>query len=127
MADSQFESLINLAGRDLQMLCLAMTHPDLQSPGLFHAQQAIEKAFKAVLSAKKCPYPLTHNLLHLKKALAEIKIDCSVEDGVLQRILPFGVEARYDEDIEPLISMEEAQRVVTTVLNWAEQYRLAPD
>ena len=123
MADSQFASLITLASRDLQMLSLAMTHPDLQSPGLFHAQQAIEKAFKAVLSAKKCPYPLTHNLLRLKKALLEVEINCPVADEVLELLLPFGVEARYDEDIEPLISMAEAQRVVTSVLNWAERYR----
>ncbi len=123
MADSQFENLINLAVRDLQMLRLAMTNLDLQNPGLFHAQQAIEKVFKAVLSAKNCPYPLTHNLLLLKKALTEIGIDCALEDDTLQKILPFGVEARYDEDIEPLISMDEALKVVTAVLNWAEQYR----
>ena len=123
MAESQFESLIKLAGRDAQMLRLAMTSSDLQSPGLFHAQQAIEKVLKAVLSAKNCPYPLTHNLLLLKKALTEIKIECAVEDEILRKILPFGVEARYDEHIEPLISMDEALTVVTAVLNWAEQYR----
>ena len=126
MADSQFENLINLASRDLQMLSLAMTHPDLQSPGLFHAQQAIEKVFKAVLSAKNCPYPLTHNLLRLKKALTEVGVDCPVEDEILEKILPFGVEARYDEDIESLISMSEAHLVVTAVLNWAEQHRSTP-
>lgn len=125
MADSQFENLINLARRDLRMLCLAMTSSDLQSPGLFHAQQAIEKTFKAILSAKRCPYPLTHNLLLLKKTLTEIDIDCAIEDDVLRQILPFGVEARYDEDIEPLISMDESHKVVTAVLNWAEQYRPA--
>lgn len=123
MAESQFENLINLARRDSQMLQLAMTNPDLQSPGLFHAQQAIEKVFKAVLSARNCPYPLTHNLLVLKKALIEIEINCTVENDILQAILPFGVEARYDEDIESLISMDEAHKVVTAVLNWAEQYR----
>jgi HEPN domain-containing protein len=126
VADSQFENLINLARRDSHMLRLAMTNPDLQSPGLFHAQQAIEKAFKAVLSAKNFPYPLTHNLLVLKKALVEMGIDCKVEDDILQKILPFGVEARYDEDIESLISMDEAYKVVTAVLNWAEHYRPAP-
>ena len=123
MADSQFDSLIKLAGRDAQMLRLAMTGPDLQSPGLFHAQQAIEKVFKAVLSAKNSPYPLTHNLLLLKKALTEIKIECPVEDETLRKILPFGVEARYDEDIESLISMDEALTVVTAVLNWSVRYR----
>ena len=125
MAESQFESLINLAGRDMRMLRLAMTGSDLQSPGLFHAQQAIEKVFKAILSARNCPYPLTHNLLLLKKALTEIKIECAIEDENLRHILPFGVEARYDEDIEPLISMDEAHNVVTAALNWAEQYRPA--
>ena len=123
MADSQFATLINLANRDLQMLSLAMSNSDLQNPGLFHAQQAIEKAFKAVLSAKQCAYPLTHNLLRLKKALLEAEVDCPVADDVLELLLPFGVEARYDEDIEPLISMPEAHQVVTAVLNWAEQYR----
>lgn len=85
MANSQFENLINLARRDLQMLCLAMTNPALQSPGLFHAQQAIEKAFKAVLSASNHPYPLTHNLPRLKKALTDIGIDCAVEDEILEK------------------------------------------
>lgn len=126
MANSQFENLINLARRDLQMLCLAMTNPALQSPGLFHAQQAIEKAFKAVLSASNHPYPLTHNLPRLKKALTDIGIDCAVEDEILEKILPFGVEARYDEDIESLISMDEAHKVVTAVMNWAERYGSAP-
>ena len=123
MADSQFQSLIVLARRDAQMLRLAMTSPELQSPGLFHAQQAIEKVFKGVLSAKNCPYPLTHNLLLMKNALTEINIKCAVADETLRKILPFGVEARYDEDIEPLISMDEALKVVAAVLDWAEQYR----
>ncbi len=39
--------------------------PPAVGPACFHIQQAIEKALKALVIAKKLPMPLTHNISHL--------------------------------------------------------------
>jgi HEPN domain-containing protein len=123
VAESQFDSLMILAGRDAAALQVLMEHSGLHSVAYFHAQQAIEKAFKAVLSAKGVSYPLTHNLLVLKKGLSEVGVTCLVPDDVLGAIMPFGVEARYDEEIETSLPLDFTLQTVNSLLDWAMAYR----
>jgi HEPN domain-containing protein len=51
---------------------------------LFHAQQAIEKAIKAILTAHGIPFGRTHNLLALAALLAENGIAWFCYLGVLE-------------------------------------------
>ena len=95
----------------------------LRSIAFFHVQQALEKKFKAVLSANAVVYPLTHNLLKLKRLLASVSVNCPVDDQTLEYIDPFAVEARYDEEIEPQISVAAALALLASVTLWAERFR----
>ena len=123
MADSQFESLMILADRDIETVRQIAHARKLRSIAFFHVQQALEKTFKAVLSANSIAYPLTHSLLKLKRLLASLSINCPVDDQTLEYIDPFAVEARYDEEIEPQLSVDAALALLATVTLWAEQFR----
>jgi HEPN domain-containing protein len=123
VAESQFDSLMILAGRDAAALQVLMEHSGLRSVAYFHAQQAVEKTLKAVLSAKGVSYPLTHNLLVLKKALTTVGVSCLISDDVLGAIMPFGVEARYDEEVETSLPLDVTLQTVQSLFDWAMAYR----
>jgi len=89
----------------------------------FHAQQAVEKALKAVLAAHGVEYPLTHNLAMLAAALAEANCGAPPDAADLPRLTPFGVALRYDEEGEPSDVELERPWVVSCVgrtLAWAD-------
>lgn len=87
----------------------------------FHAQQACEKALKAVLTGRGLAYPRTHNLgllIDLVRAAA-IEVPDAVELAV--ELTPFAVFYRYDEydlDEEP-IALDALRDVVSEVHRWA--------
>jgi HEPN domain-containing protein len=66
------DDLLTLANRDAAaMLALAaLPHIDFAIVG-FHAQQAVEKALKAVMVAHGILFPKTHNLKELHDLLLE--------------------------------------------------------
>ena len=123
MAESQFDSLVTLAGRDAAALQLLATDEDLLSPAFFHAQQAVEKVLKAVLSAKGINYPLTHDLILLKEALHRIGVVCPVSDSILKLLTPFGVQARYDEDIGAAQHLADIIASVDLALSWCDAFQ----
>lgn len=63
----------------------------------FHAQQAIEKALKAVLARQSVEYPRTHNLAMLLELLRRQNLDMPPDTDELGRLTPFGVALRYDQ------------------------------
>lgn len=73
----------------------------------FHAQQAVEKALKALLIRYQVEFSKTHNLGELLR-LAE-----SVAAGVAQRLAdaealtPYAVETRYPTE-EPAVGLDQA-------------------
>ena len=62
----------------------------------FHAQQAIEKSFKALFEYKKIPFIKTHNLEKLYKKIEDI-IDVEYEE--LECINELYIESRYPGDM----------------------------
>lgn len=81
----------------------------------FHAQQAIEKALKAVLARQGVEYPRTHNLAMLLELLRRQNLDMPPDTDGLGRLTPFGVALRYDEvpdESEPALDREWALQVV---------------
>lgn len=82
----------------------------------FHAQQAVEKAFKAWISLRSMTFPITHDLKVLYRQLEEAK-----EPGLsvfldLIDLTDFAVEFRYeicdDELIERATTLEEVKALV---------------
>lgn len=99
---------------------------DAATPGWvlgFHAQQAVEKALKAVLSAAGLAYPRTHNLVMLAELL---RSSCPLPPDADEfgQLVPFGVVLRYEDvavDAPPPIDPAWLDGMVTRTLDWAEQ------
>ncbi|NNJ84254.1 MAG: HEPN domain-containing protein [Gammaproteobacteria bacterium] len=105
-------------------LALARTDgsPDIMPKMLcFHAQQAAEKALKAVLLAENTDFPNTHNLRFLlDKIPSRIKIPSEVEDAAL--LTDYAVSSRYPGHLEDITQEDylEALQLAGVVLEWAE-------
>jgi HEPN domain-containing protein len=83
----------------------------------FHAQQAAEKALKAVLIAKGVPPPKTHNIRTLLDLLPqEVIAPQEIEDAV--SLTDYAVTSRYPGDFESVDEeeYEETVRLAETVL-----------
>lgn len=94
-------------------LRLAQTLPsDVDVEDLcFDAQQAAEKAIKAVFIARGIAFPHIHDLLRLRALLARVdeQVPCAAEDAVA--LTSFAGRARYPSDDEP-VTEEEYRRAV---------------
>jgi HEPN domain-containing protein len=86
----------------------------------FHAQQAVEKALKAVLITKGIAPPKTHNIRILLDLLSQaIIIPQEIEDSA--GLTDYAVTSRYPGDFEPVSEEEykEALRLAKMVVKWA--------
>ena len=91
----------------------------------FDAQQAAEKAVKAVLIARKIDIPYVHDLAHLLSLLEVERAEVVVPEAVRQagELTPYAVLTRYPGTVRP-VSEREYQRAVKiagTVVRWAEE------
>lgn len=61
----------------------------------FHAQQAVEKALKAVLASRAAEFPFTHNIGLLMQLCddAGVELPASLDDADVLK--PYGVALRY--------------------------------
>jgi len=87
----------------------------------FHAQQAVEKAMKAVLLKCGVDFPFTHNLQALIDLLPEgLTHPLNLSDAV--DLNPYAVTTRYPPGAEPVTVREyrQALRTAESVLAWAE-------
>jgi HEPN domain-containing protein len=88
----------------------------------FHAQQAAEKALKAVLVFRSVPFPKTHNIRTLMDLLPE---DLILQEEVKEAAIltDYAVLTRYPGDLEPVTEEEylEAIRIAETMVQWAEK------
>ena len=88
----------------------------------FHAQQGVEKALKAVLSARGIAYPRTHNLVMLVELLRRAQVLLPPDADGFGVLVPYGVALRYDDfqDVDPpRIAPEWFETVVTRTIGWA--------
>lgn len=72
------------------------------------AQQAAEKALKAVLVFKQIAFPYTHNLTTLANLIPE-EWSVSKIEADLERLSEYAVETRYPGDLPEITSSEAAQ------------------
>jgi HEPN domain-containing protein len=86
----------------------------------FHAQQTVEKAFKAVLVKKGIPIPKSHSIRMLLDLLSkEIEIPEEIEEAAI--LTDYAVISRYPGDVEPVDELEyqEAVQIAQNVFRWA--------
>ena len=101
---SQADVLLIKASEDEAAL-RATGNPDVVL--CFHAQQALEKLFKALISSHGVLFEKTHDLLRLVKALADLGEVPPVTLVSLSELNDFAVEYRYD-----LLFQHESPNVV---------------
>jgi HEPN domain-containing protein len=110
------------AQSDLQLARLASTQAAILAEQVcFHAQQACEKAFKAVLLAKRIPFPLTHDLEALLELAQGGGITLPAALKEIGAVSPYAVEARYPGQAEDITTSDvaEAIHLAEAVLRWA--------
>lgn len=88
----------------------------------FDAQQAAEKALKAVMMSRGIDFPYTHDIARL---LAVLQVDgMTLPESMLSaaRLTTYAVQARYPGLDEPVEEPEylEAVEVAEAVVRWAE-------
>ena len=100
---------------------------DADAPGWvlgFHAEQAVEKALKAVLSSNGIDYPRTHNLVMLAELLRQAQHDLPANSGDFALLVPYAVMLRYEdlsEDEPPACQPAWLVSVVEQTLAWASR------
>lgn len=88
----------------------------------FHAQQAVEKSVKSVLTRHEIEFPRTHNLSMLIELLRRHAITLPPDADGLARLTPFGVALRYDDTVgedELIVQREWAVDVLSRTLDWS--------
>ena len=89
----------------------------------FDAQQAAEKARKAVLVSRRLRFPYVHDLETLLTVLSEAGVAVPDEVWHARKLTPYAVEARYPSVAKGVTDSQyaEALEIAGVVVRWAEQ------
>lgn len=87
----------------------------------FHAQQAVEKSIKAVLSARVVEFRRTHDLLALIDLLEDHQVPAPPDADWLDQLNPYAVEARYGTIGADGLDRARALLAAEKVLAWAHK------
>ena len=95
--------------------------PDmLLEDACFDAQQAVEKALKALLVSRGVQVPRTHAISELITAVAELGFEIPADVHEAAALTDYAVAARYPGPFEPVL-VDEYERAVATavvVVSW---------
>lgn len=103
--------------------------PDVYLEDLcFAAQQAAEKAIKAVFIHRSVPFPYVHDLKRLLSLLARHRLKIPKYVWAAQELTPFAVEARYPGHAPPVTKRQYRRglRIAEGVVRWAERQIAKP-
>ena len=118
--------LLEKAGEDLYVLQRLIGDAEAPDAAIgFHAQQAVEKLLKAVLTSRAIAYTRTHDLAALLDLLRQNGIAPPPNADRLPRLTPYAAEFRYGrlppEGGEPqTLDRTLTLRCVREVRAWAE-------
>ncbi len=89
----------------------------------FSAQQAAEKALKAVCLAKGLDFPKTHSLVHLMDMLEEGGVEIPKQVRDVDILTQYAVQSRYPSVVEDVTRSEyrDALKLAAGVVFWAEK------
>ena len=110
------------AESDLALARLASGSKDiLPEQVCFHAQQAAEKALKAVLLSKRIEFPLVHDIEELLELAKQGGVTLPPPVAGAGLLTPYAVEARYPGSLEEITPADvgKALRAAESVLQWA--------
>ncbi|MGC2375174.1 MAG: HEPN domain-containing protein [Solirubrobacteraceae bacterium] len=87
----------------------------------YHAQQAVEKAIKAVLAAHDVKFRFSHNLDYLKDACKESGIELPSTLEGMEELTPFAAAERYGSSTPIGLDRAQALAWAATAVEWARQ------
>ena len=129
MPDNQDQAISELANEWMQRarndLALAqLTDEKRIAPDIlvFHAQQAAEKAIKALLVRYQVEFPFTHSIGALLSVCQSNNIEVPENITNSHALTRYAVASRYPGEAEPTSRSEayEAAQLATMVVNWVE-------
>ncbi|MFZ4667582.1 MAG: HEPN domain-containing protein [Prochlorotrichaceae cyanobacterium] len=118
---SSVQRWMKYAQSDLDLARINAPNTVLPETLCFHAQQAVEKALKALLQYYSIPIPRTHSIAFLLDLLqSKIAIPLSIQDSVI--LTDYAVETRYPGIYEPITDTEyqEAIHLAETIVSWVD-------
>ena len=94
----------------------------------FDAQQAVEKALKALLVSRGVQVPRTHAISELITMLAELGFEIPADVLEASALTDYAVAARYPGPSEPVLIEDYEQAVATAeaVVSWVSGIVAAP-
>lgn len=110
------------AESDLHLARLGKDDPDVLRHQLaFHAQQAAEKAIKAVLIERALRFPRTHDLEALTELVKLAKLPWPFGTDEIEALTPYAVEIRYPGGFAEVTKqeLEGAIAAAERVIAWA--------
>jgi HEPN domain-containing protein len=87
----------------------------------FHAQQAVEKALKAVLVLNEVSYRFTHDVAYLIELCETAGVEVPGELAEVDRLSAFAVRLRYDDPPATPIDRSQALAWASAAARWARQ------
>lgn len=112
--------LLRIARTDERtFLLLGQQGNELLRQACFHAQQAVEKALKAVLAVYGIPVRKTHDLEEIYGNFQSPGVVCPIDLDELVQLTPYAALFRYDDTDIPQLDLTVARSVVARTLEWA--------
>lgn len=115
--------LLESARQDEKAVAALSSVPDIGDAIIgFHAQQAVEKALKAVLSSAGIAFRRTHDIAELLDLLTDSGLPPPPEAETLDELNPYAVEARYGLVELFGLDREKTRLTIGYVLAWVEAH-----
>jgi HEPN domain-containing protein len=83
------------------------------------AQQAVEKAIKAVLAAREADFPFTHNLRVLREFAKDSGAELPTTLEGIDTLTPFASDERYGAETPLGLDRDQALTWAATAVEWA--------
>lgn len=101
----------------------------LRSQACFHAQQAAEKAIKAVMLSQRIRFPLTHDIEELLEIAESNGLALPEDVAEAGNLTPYAVEARYPGYWHEITEddLKEAIRLAEITVKWADEMTREPE
>lgn len=111
--------LLRLAERDRDVFeVLAASGGNTHAAAGFHAQQAVEKALRALLCFRDIDFPRTHDLESLIGRLAGSGTALPFAGARLRPLAPYAVAFRYDDEVVHLLAEGDMRAIVQETLDF---------
>jgi len=112
--------LLGAAENDELMAKSVLPVPGVTDAGVgMLAQQAVEKAIKAVLAAKGTKFPFTHDLKQLRDFAEEAGIEVPTTLDDVEDLTPFAAAERYGSEAPIALDRARALEWAASAIEWA--------